>query len=114
MSLPEWAELPGLGFEHGDNYSALEVVWSHPDGRVVIQHAPPGAAPDRYARRVFTAPEEELPGSAAKTDPHDVEWIGDAADDWRDRPRRFRRAAAVVAAAAAGAGGVVVLVHLLR
>lgn len=40
MPLPDWAEPPEVGFVHGDNYSVLEVVWSHPDGRVMIQRPP--------------------------------------------------------------------------
>lgn len=40
MPLPDWAHPPQPGFEHGNNYSVLEVVWTHPDGDVVIQHRP--------------------------------------------------------------------------
>ena len=40
MPLPDWAQPPEPGFEHGDNYSLLEVVWSHPDGRVIVQTPP--------------------------------------------------------------------------
>lgn len=40
MTVPDWARAPGEGFVHGDEYSALEVVWRHPDGRVIVQSLP--------------------------------------------------------------------------
>lgn len=46
MPLPDWAQPPEPGFEHGDNYSVLEVVWTHPDGRVTIQFPPEELGPE--------------------------------------------------------------------
>jgi hypothetical protein len=46
MPLPEWAYPPEPGFEHGDNYSSLEIVWKHGDGRVIIQIPPVVVEPE--------------------------------------------------------------------
>lgn len=41
MPLPEWAQAPGLEWQHDDNYSALEVVWRNPRTEEVrVQPAP--------------------------------------------------------------------------
>lgn len=38
MGLPFWAKPPGKDYHHDDNYSALEVVWTHAgSGDVQIQ-----------------------------------------------------------------------------
>lgn len=52
MPLPDWALPPEPGFEHGDNYSVLEVVWSHPDGRVTIQ-LPPADLPEEPVEAIL-------------------------------------------------------------
>lgn len=40
MPLPEWAEKPGIGYQCVDDYSPLEVIWSHPHFPNVVQYAP--------------------------------------------------------------------------
>jgi hypothetical protein len=37
MTLPMWAKPPGPNYEHRDNYSGLEVVWTDDEGRVMVQ-----------------------------------------------------------------------------
>lgn len=40
MPLPEWAAAPGPNYQHGDNYSSMEVVWTDTETHdVVIQTA---------------------------------------------------------------------------
>lgn len=41
MALPEWSRgAPGPAFDHGDNYSALEVVWTEAGTGLVVIETP--------------------------------------------------------------------------
>lgn len=87
MTLPEWAYPPVAGATHGDNYSAVDVVWTHPDGHVTVQRPPEPEPP---------AGPVDAPLTAIYVDETDVS-PAVAADLARDREHAAAHAATIAA-----------------